>query len=492
MPHKSVTTHESGTPHKSGALRGPGSAPDAGAADRRGHHVYALSAPTPSALASLASRHADALDGLDAPLADAAHTVTTGRAHFRHRLAVAAATKAAVADALRRFAGGDGTRVEAGAAVASGAAAAPEGVALLFSGQGGHHLGMAAAQFQTAPVFRKVIERCEAPVRDVLGRSLVEAIFGSDPAALDALAQPAIYAVQAGLSALIRAWGIRPTVVLGHSIGEFAAAQTAGVFSLEDGARLVAHRARLVAQAPGDGAMAAVEADEATLRPYLDASGGAVSIAAYNAPDQTVVTGTTAAILTLIAAAKAAGLRCHRVPVPYAFHSAMMEPILGAFAAVVAAVPRATPSLTYISSLEGGPAAASVASPDYWARHLRYPVRFRGAARALAGMAPGLAIECGPIPMLTSMIRAEGLGLDVRPTLGTEGGEWSGLMAVLARAYGGGAAIDWGAVDGGLRRPRVLLPTYPFERQRYWFSDTATVGRRARMATAPRGATADA
>jgi acyl transferase domain-containing protein len=268
------------------------------------------------------------------------------------------------------------------------------------------------------------------------------------------------------------------------------------VFSLEDGAHLVAHRARLVAQAPGDGAMAAVEADEATLRPYLDASDGAVSIAAYNAPDQTVVTGPTAAILSLIAAVKAAGLRCHRVPVPYAFHSAMMEPILGAFAAEVAAVPRAAPSLTYISSLEGKPVDAAVASPDYWARHLRHPVRFRDAVRALAGMAPGtapgLAIECGPIPMLTAMIRAEGLDLDVRPTLGDEGGEWSGLMAVLARAYAGGAAIDWQAVDAGLRRPRVVLPTYPFERQRYWFSDTAPAGRRTRMATTPTGATADA
>jgi acyl transferase domain-containing protein len=233
--------------------------------------------------------------------------------------------------------------------------------------------------------------------------------------------------------------------------------------------------------------MAAVEADEETLRPYVDASGCTVSIAAYNAPDQTVVTGTTAGILALIAAAKAAGLRCHRVPVPYAFHSAMMEPILDAFATAVASVPRAPPAITYISSFEAGPVAESVTTPDYWARHLRQPARFRGAARVLAGMAPGLAIECGPLPMLTGMIRAEGLGLDVRPALGAQGGDWSGLMALLARAYAGGAAIDWHAVDDGLRRPRVILPTYPFERQRYWFTDTAAVGRRTQM-----GTTADA
>lgn len=445
--------------------------PEDEAADRRGHHVYALSAPTVTALAALAVRHADALSRLGAPLADAAHTVTTGRAHFRHRLAIASTTKTAVAEALRSFADGDGTRVEAGSETAS------ETVALLFSGQGGHHLAMAAAQFEAAPVFREVIERCEAPVRDVLGRSLVGAIFGNDPAALDTLAQPAVYAVQAGLSALLRAWGIRPTVVLGHSLGEFAAAQTAGVFSLEDGARLVSHRARLIAEAPGEGAMAAVEADEEELRPYLEASGGSVTIAAHNSPDQTVVTGTTAGIMTLIAAAKADGLRCHRVPVPHAFHSAMMEPILDAFAAAVAAVPHAAPTITYISSLEAGPAAEVVASPGYWTRHLRHPARFRSAARILAGMAPGLAIECGPLPMLTGMIRAEGLGLDVRPTLGVEGGEWAGLMAVLARAYAGGASIDWHVVDEGVRRPRVLLPTYPFERQRHWFTDTAAAGR---------------
>ncbi len=451
--------------------------PEDEAADRRGHHVYALSAPTVTALAALAVRHADALSRLEAPLADAAHTVTTGRAHFRHRLAIASTTKTAVAEALSSFADGDGTQVEAGSATA------PETVALLFSGQGGHHLAMTAAQFEAAPVFREVIERCEAPVRDVLGRSLVGAIFGNDPAALDTLAQPAVYAVQAGLSALLRAWGIRPTVVLGHSLGEFAAAQTAGVFSLEDGARLVAHRARLVAEAPGEGAMAAVEADEEKLRPYLEAAGGAVTIAAHNSPNQTVVTGTAAGILTLITAAKAGGLRCHRVPVPHAFHSAMMEPILDAFATVATTVPRAVPTITYISSLEAGLAAEAVATPDYWARHLRHPARFRSAARVLAGMAPGLAIECGPLPMLTGMIRAEGLGLDIRPTLGVEGDEWAGLMAVLARAYSGGAAIDWRAVDDGLRRPRVILPTYPFERQRHWFTDTVAVGR-ARTGTA--------
>jgi acyl transferase domain-containing protein len=452
--------------------------PEAAPGDARSHHVYALSAPTATALATLAAQHAEALKTLDAPLADAAHTVTTGRAHFRHRLAVAATSKAAVAEALRCFAGGDATRVEAGAP------RAPEPVAFLFSGQGGHHLAMAAAQFETAPVFRAVIQRCEAPVRGVLGRSLTGAIYGDDPAALDALAQPAVYAVQAGLSALLRAWGIRPTVVLGHSLGEFAAAATAGVFSLEDGARLVAHRARLTAQAPGDGAMAAFEASEERLLRLLETTGDAVSIAAYNAPDQTVVTGPTAGILTLIAAAKAVGMRCHRVPVAHAFHSAMMEPILAEFAAAAAGVALTRPAIPYISSVTGGLAGDVVATPGYWADHLRHPVRFRFAVRGLAGMTPGLAIECGPLPMLTGMIRAEGLGLDVRPVLGVEGGEWAGLGAALARAYAGGAAIDWHAVDHGLRRPRTILPTYPFERQRHWFSDAAAAGQRAQTEVA--------
>jgi acyl transferase domain-containing protein len=446
---------------------------EAATGDARGHHVYALSAPTATALATLAAQHADALQALDAPLADAAHTVTTGRAHFRHRLAVAASGKAAVAEALRCFAGGDPTRVEAGAAEA------PEPVALLFGGQGGHHLAMAAAQFETAPVFRAVMQRCDAAVRDVLGRSLIDAIYGDDPAALETLAQPAVYAVQAGLSALLRAWGIRPTIVLGHSLGEFAAAETAGVFSLEDGARLVAHRARLIAQAPGDGAMAAFEAGEERLLGLFETAGDAVSIAAYNAPDQTVVTGPTAAILSLIGAAKAAGMRCYRVPVAHAFHSAMMDPILAEFAAAAAGMALTGPAIAYVSSLTGGVAGAVVATPGYWADHLRRPARFRSAARVLAAIAPGLAIECGPLPMLTGMIRAEGLNLDVRPVLGVEGGEWAGLEAALARAYAGGGAIDWHAVDDGLRRPRIILPTYPFERQRQWFSDAAVTGRRA-------------
>ncbi|WP_049974262.1 type I polyketide synthase [Azospirillum sp. B4] len=439
--------------------------------DRRDHHVYALSAPTPTALADLALQHADAIEALDAPLADAAHTVTTGRAHFRHRLAIAARTKATVVDALRRYAAGDTGGVEAGAA------ATPEGVALLFSGQGGHHPAMAAAQFEAAPAFRAVIERCEAPVREVLGRSLTAALYGDDPTALELLAQPAIYAVQAGLSALLHAWGVKPTIVLGHSLGEFAAAETAGIFSLEDGARLVAHRARLVATAPGDGAMAAIEASAEQLAPLLAAS--TVAVAAYNAPNQTVVSGPTEDVLALIATAKAGGLRCHRLPVAHAFHSALMEPILAEFAAAAGAATLAPPTITYISSLEAAVANEAVATPDYWARHLRHPARFNSAARVLSEMAPGLAVECAPVPMLASMVAAGGLALDVYPALGLADGPWAGLMAILARAYAGGAAIDWSAVDDGLRRPRVLLPTYPFERRRHWFSDGAASARRS-------------
>jgi acyl transferase domain-containing protein len=442
-------------------------------ADRRGHHVYALSAPTPTALTALAAQHAEALAASDLSLADAAHTVTTGRAHFRHRLAVAATTKAAVVAALGGFAGADTTRVE------TGAAAAPEAVALVFSGQGGHHLGMAAAPFRTAAPFRAVIERCEGPVRQVLGRSLIGAIHGADREALDALAQPAIYAVQAALSALLRSWGLRPTIVLGHSLGEFAAAQAAGVFSVEDGARLVAERARLVAQLPAGGAMAAIAAAEDGLRPLLAVAGGAVEIAACNAPDQTVVTGPAEAIRALIAAGRAAGLRCHRVPVPHAFHSAMMEPILAPFARAVAQVTLATPAIAYVSASEPGIAPEAVATPQYWARHLRYPVRFRDAARSLAGTTAGWAIECGPLPVLAGMIAAEGLSLDVRPALGVPGGDWAGLMRILARAYAGGAAIDWQAVDDGFRRPRARLPCYPFERQRHWFADPAVPRREA-------------
>ena len=432
--------------------------------DPRPLRVLALSAREPAALAALAARWQAALAAPDADFAALCHTAGAGRARFAHRLAVVAGDAASAAAALA-------------AAPCPASAAGRPVVAFLCTGQGSAHAGMAAGLAQTQPVFRAVLERCDAVMG--LGRPLA-ALFG-DAAALARtdFAQPALFALSAGLGALWRSWGIEPVAVLGHSVGEYAAAQLAGVLTLEDAARLVAARGRLMQALPAGGAMAAllgpVEASRALLARHPQ-----VELAGENSALALTVAGPGAAVAALLADPALGGeLAGQLLPLGQAFHSRLLEPMLDGLAAAAAEVAHAPAALPVVGNLDGSVVARHDAA--YWRAHARAPVRFAAGLATLAGLGVTHLVELGAQPVLSGFARTALPGVVTLASLsrGRAGvgqdqagvQSWRTLLDALARLWRDGAAIDWQGHDAPYRCRAGAAPGYPFQRQRYWLPD---------------------
>ncbi|UQW99648.1 type I polyketide synthase [Streptomyces sp. RerS4] len=452
----------------SGARRAPG----ADTVD--GWQVLPTSARTPEALDRLATRLEAAVTAPAAPaLADAAHTLQTGRTAHPWRRAVTAAPGRTAALATPRSA-----PVRAGDALG--------GVALLYPGQGAGTPGMAAEPYATEPVFRAALDRClealspwtDAPLRDLL----------LDPGHANAfdrteVAQPALFAVEYALTEWWTALGVRPVALAGHSVGELTAACAAGVFTLADAARLVARRGELMSRMPA-GAMLAVPLPEAELRHIIDAAYGDAGaapnirpeLAAVNAPDRCVAAGEPEAVERLRELLAERGVAARPLDVRHAFHSRHADGLLEEFAALVAATPAQAPRIPVVSGLTGRPLTPEEAtSPAHWTRQLRETVRFADALRALPETAA--LIEAGPGTALSGFARRT-LGTDrlVLPTLGRPRAgedEPPARLTAVARLWERGTDIDWTSLGrrAGLRR--VPLPTYPFERTRHWFEPSA-------------------
>ncbi len=348
-------------------------------------------------------------------------------------------------------------------------------MAFLLSGQGSQYPGMGREIYDTEPVFRREIDRCAEILRPLLGLDLREAVWGSDPHLLGRteITQPALFAFEYALAALWREWGIVPDALLGHSLGEYVAACLSGVLSLEDALALVAARGRLMAGLP-EGAMLAVPLPEREVLPLL---GDDLSLAAVNEPSRCVVSGPVAAVEALERRLAENGVGGRRLHTSHAFHSAMMEPVLGAFEAEVRKARLAAPVLPFISNLTGTwITAAEATDPAYWTRHLRQAVRFAdGVAELLRS--PRVLVEVGPGTALTTLARRQAVsGSEVLPSTrhpGDAGSSAAVLLSSLGRLWAGGQSVDWRRLYGEERRRRVPLPTYPFERQRFWIEAVA-------------------
>ena len=307
----------------------------------------------------------------------------------------------------------------------------------------------------------------------LLGQPLCELLFGASDAQLNqtGITQPALFAVEVALAALWRSWGVVPNVVVGHSVGEFAAAVLAGVFTLEDGARLIAARGRLMQALPAGGVMAAVQGDPAITEEV--AHGGGLSIAARNAPDQLVIAGEEARVASAMSALEARGLRVQRLHVSHAFHSHLMEPMLAEFRRIAAGIEHRAPELPWVSNLTGKALDWSEWGPrmaEYWTRHVRETVAFADGVATLKAMGCSTYVEIGPHPVLLGMARQclEGDSTSVWvPSL--RRGERADLQVhgALAQVFARGVAIDWHAVYPRNGRLTVQLPTYPFQRDHY-------------------------
>ena len=460
-------------------------APALPAAPERPLHLLALSARDDAALSELARACEARLAG-DADVADLCFTANAGRSHFAHRLAVTGER----AEDLRRglAAHREGTASAALATGRSEGAARPQ-VAFLFTGQGAQSAGMGRALYQTAPLFRRVLDQCAEHLAPLLERGLLDVVFSSpetSPIEQSAWAQPATFALEVALAALWRSWGIEPVAVMGHSLGEYAAACVAGVLSLEDGLRLVAERGRLSGALPGDGAMISVAAPEEVVAAEVARSGGAANIAAFNAPQQLVVSGLRPAVESIARRLEAAGVQVKRLRVPHAAHSPLVEPMLPGLRRALEAVRFDAPRVALVSNVTGRLAGqAELARPDYWLAHLREPVQFARSMETLAAQGITHFVELGPHPVLLGM-GAECLPGPERewlPSLHRERPDWQVLLESLQRLYVCGADVSWAGFDREYPRRRVAWPAYPFRRRRHWME---IVGRPAAASAAER------
>ena len=410
-------------------------------------------------------------------MTDVAYTLNGGRARLAHRLALSAAGRDDAEKALRGFA-------ETGSAlgVVSGVAPTQPEVAFLFTGQGAQYAGMGRELYECEPEFRGALDRCAALLRPPPRPAPARRHVRGDgrrcgPARPDRLHPAGPVRLEYALTELLRSWGITPSAVLGHSLGEYVAACVAGVFGLEDALALVAERARLMQSLPAGGAMAAVFADEARVRDALAPVAARVGVAAVNAPESVVISGEAAAVRATLATLEAAGVRSKPLSVSHAFHSPLVAPILPALQRAAAATRHQPPRLELISNLTGQATPPDQDWAAYWVRHAREAVRFRDGVASLAKAGYRVFVEIGPRPTLLGLAEqcvAEGETTWV-PTLRPGAPERTTMLETLGRLFTAGVGFDAARVSGGRRR-KVSLPTYPFERERYWldFPDRPT------------------
>jgi acyl transferase domain-containing protein/NADPH:quinone reductase-like Zn-dependent oxidoreductase/NAD(P)-dependent dehydrogenase (short-subunit alcohol dehydrogenase family) len=445
-------------------------------ADVRTGWLAPLSAHHPDALRRLAAATRDAI-AQDSNPADVERTLTLGRANLEHRAVIRAESVEDLRQGLDALALG----VEAvNLAVAHTPRRDPPRIAFLFTGQGAQYAGMAKGLYRSAPAFRDAFDRCDEILTPILGASLRQTVLESDDAkALEqtALAQPALFTIEYALAELLGSLGVKPMVVMGHSVGEYVAACVAGALALDDALRLIAARGALMQSLPAGGAMAAVFAPEARVAAAIAPHAKDLSIAAVNGPAQTVISGAAAAVRAVSEALAAEGVKVHPLQVSHAFHSPLVEPILDAFEKEVAAVAFAAPAVRIISNLTGQTLdAKTLASPRYWRRHLREPVRFADGLAAVAKMDIDIAIEVGPHPALSAFALTvfDGEGAPaVIPTLNRKTDDWQAVLEAVGRLHLSGVEIDWHGLDPqGVGRP-TNLPTAPFQRQRHWFETAA-------------------
>jgi malonyl CoA-acyl carrier protein transacylase len=435
-------------------------------------HLLTLSAKTEKALGELAQRYADFLGTHpEVSLADVCFTANTGRSHFEHRLAVVAESTSQLQSTLEAFAAGKET---AGLVRSQANSKKRPKIAFLFTGQGSQYVGMGRQLYETQPVFRQTLERCDEILRPYLKLPLLEVLYPklgeNSPLDETAYTQPALFALEYALFQLWKSWSIEPTAVMGHSVGEYVAATVAGVFSLEDGLKLIAERARLMQALPEDGEMVAVFADESKVQAVIEPYSQDVAIAAINGPQSTVISGKREVVEAAIATLKAQGIKAKKLTVSHAFHSPLMEPMLEAFKHVASEIPYSSPKIKLISNVTGELATDEVANPDYWCRHVRQAVRFATGMETLHQQKYELLVEIGPKPILLGMGRhclPEGVGVWL-PSLYPKQQDWQQILESLGTLYVRGLSVDWSAFDRDYPRRRVQLPTYPFQRQRYW------------------------
>ena len=436
--------------------------------------AWAVSARSAEALAGQAQRLLDWLSA-DAGLhpLDVGWSLATTRSTLEHRAVLVGSDREALTAGLAGLASG-----EPGTGVVVGRARSVGKRVFVFPGQGSQWLGMGAVLYERFPVFAHAFDEAVAAVDNHLRMPLREVMWGADAELLQSteFAQPALFVVEIALAALWQSWGLTPDVVIGHSVGEIAAACVAGVLSLQDAARVVAARGRLMARLPAGGVMVAVTATEAEVAPLLTEG---VSIAAVNGPKSVVLSGGQAAVGAVADRLAGGGRRVRQLAVSHAFHSPLMEPMIEDFSAVLAEVSAGEPRIGLVSNLTGQLAGPGYGSAAYWVRHVREPVRFVDGVQLAESLGAGVFVEVGPGAALTAAVE-QSLTTEQAisvVTMAKDRSEIDSLLSAAGQLFATGVSVDWAAAFSGLDAQRVELPTYAFQRRRFWLP-TESVGSR--------------
>ena len=444
---------------------------------------WVVSAKSLAALGSQAARLAEHLRGrgeLDA--GDVAWSLA-GRSNFEHRAVVVGGDREELLVGLDELAAG-----AAGSVVVQGTATPGGKTVFVFPGQGAQILGMGRGLHGAYPVFAEAFDAVVAELDRHLLRPLREVIWGHDENLLNSteFAQPALFAVEVALFRLLESWGIQPDFVLGHSIGELSAAHVAGVLSLENAAVLVAARGRFMQALPEGGAMIAVQATESEVRPLLVAG---VGIAAVNGPTAVVISGAEDKVAAIAGQLRADGRRVHQLAVSHAFHSPLMDPMIDEFGTVAAGLAIGKPTIPIVSNLTGQLAADDFASPAYWKRHIREAVQFADSVRFVHSAGANRFLEVGPSSGLTASIEETLPDAPVvtMSALRKDRPEPVTLTNAVAQGFVAGMDVDWRGAIGSAGFPGNLveLPTYAFERRRFWLSGDGAAVDAAGLGLAP-------
>jgi len=441
--------------------------------NNRDAQIMTLSARDKSTLVAMAQRYAEHVDtNRDQALGDICYTANVGRSRFTHRLAVVARSHQQLAERLQKFCAGEETN---GMVAGKVRAVDRPDIAFLFTGQGSQYGGMAKELYAYQPRFREILDRCDEILRSELDESLLSVIFAADEDATllneTAYTQPALFALEYSLARMWMSAGVAPGLLAGHSVGEFAAACIAGVFDLEDGLKLIAARGRLMNSLPDGGRMITVQAPPELVAASIAGKEAELSIAAINGPLNVVVSGAANAIESVSAALLEKKIQVKPLTVSHAFHSPLMDPILEDFREFARSVEYREPQIPLLSNITGRAIESDrLLDADYWVEHLRQPVQFQQTVNTMVEAGVDVFLEIGPHPTLQTMAMDCAPGYPAVSAASLRRGEddVDQFLHAAGQLFVAGVDLDWEKFEEGFSPRRVTLPTYPFQRARYW------------------------